>query len=278
MTQLKYFKPTSPGQRGRVVLVTEVGKIKKEPEKSLIVRIKKSPGRSGGKVTVRHKGGGARKFYRLVDFKREKFGVKARIEGLEYDPNRNVSLALLNYLDGEKRYILAPEGLKIGDLLEAGPKAPIRIGNALPLSKVSSGIFVHNLEITPGAGGKLVRSAGVAAQVLGKDESGKFVQVRLPSGEVKLFLATCLSTIGQLGNAGYRHTKFGKAGRIRHLGIRPTVRGVAQNPKSHPHGGGEGRSGIGMPNPKTPWGKLAFGVRTRRRSKTNKFLVLRRRK
>lgn len=271
---LKIHKPTSPGQRTRVSLA-HVEVTKSEPTKSLVVRIKKALGRTRGRVTVRHKGNGAIKFYRRIDFKREKTDVKARVAAIEYDPNRNVNIALIYYQDGEKRYILSPEGLKVGDLLESGSGAPVKIGNALALGKVPLGTLVHNLETNPGAGGVLVRSAGGAAQVLVKEEGGHFVQVRMPSGEIHRLLSDCRVTVGQLGNYSFRQVRLGKAGRRVNLGIRPTVRGVAQNPRTHPHGGGEGRSGIGMPTPKTPWGKIAFGRKTRRRGATNQYIFAR---
>lgn len=276
MKELKIFKPTSAGQRTRISVLLK-GLSKKPIEKSLLLMRKKAKGRTRGKVTVRHKGGGARKYYRLVDFKRHKFSVPARVAALEYDPNRNVSLALLNYIDGEKKYILAPQGLRVGDTLESGPNAAIKIGNSLPLNRIPLGTLVHNLEINPGAGGVLVRSAGGAAQVMSKEEDGRFVQVKMPSGEMRRLLAKSQATVGQLSNISFRQVRLGKAGRKIHLGVRPTVRGVAQNPKTHPHGGGEGRSGIGMPSPKTPWGKNAFGHKTRRRFKTSQYLLYRKR-
>ncbi len=272
MSDLKIFKPTSAGQRTRISLLLK--DLSKKPlEKSLLTMLKKAKGRTRGKVTVRHKGGGARKYYRLVDFKRNKFDVPARVAALEYDPNRNVNLAVLNYVDGEKRYILAPKDLKVGDVLESGSKVAIKMGNSLPLSEIPLGTLVHNLEINPGAGGVLVRSAGGAAQVMSKEVDGRFVQIKMPSGEMRRLLGKARATVGQLSNVSFRQVRLGKAGRNIHLGVRPTVRGVAQNPKTHPHGGGEGRSGIGMPHPKTPWGTNAFGHKTRRRFKTSQYIV-----
>lgn len=278
ISQQKIYRPVTSGLRHRVALADSEfpGSWGGRRLRNLVKDLKKSPGRSRGKVTVRHKGGGAKRLYRFVDFKRDKFGIKARVATLEYDPNRNVNIALLHFSDGEKRYILAPQGLAVGAVVESGPKAPIRVGNALPLEKIPPGTLVHNLELAKGGGAKLVRSAGLSAQVLSREENGRYVQVKLPSGEVRRILSAGLATVGELGNAGQRHAKLGKAGRSRHIGIRPTVRGVAQNPKSHPHGGGEGRSGIGMPTPKTPWGKVAFGRKTRRRGNTDKYIVSRR--
>jgi large subunit ribosomal protein L2 len=226
-----------------------------------------------GKVTVRHRGAGARRLYRKVDFRRDKFQIPARVETLEYDPNRGADLALLSYADGEKRYILAPQGLKLGERVVAGEGVEVKIGNALPLREIPVGTLVHNLEIYPGRGGQFVRGAGTAATVIAPEEKG-YVQVKMPSGEIRKILARCYATVGQLGNPERKNVKLGKAGRKRHLGIRPAVRGVAQHPGSHPHGGGEGRSGIGMAGPKTPWGRPALGRKTRRRHHTDKFIVL----
>ncbi len=278
--KLRFHKPVTPTLRGRVSLVRHVefaeGGVRRE--KKVKIMLKKSPGRSLGRVTVRHKGGGARKYYRVIDFKRDKFNVKASVASIEYDPNRTVNVAMLNYADGEKRYILCPEGLKIGDIVESSENAPINVGNALPLSKIPLGTSVHNVEINKGAGGIIVRSAGTFAQVLSKEEDGRYVQIKLPSSEVRRVLSECLATVGQLANIQYRNIKLGKAGRSRHMGIKPTVRGIAQDPHSHPHGGGEGRSGIGMPHPKTPWGKIALGGKTRRRNRTDKYILSRRKK
>lgn len=261
-----------------MISLQESSEKNKRGSRHLLRMLRNSQGRSLGKVTVRHKGGGARKYYRVVDFKRNKIGIKATVVGLEYDPNRNVGLAKLNYADGEKSYILCPDGLNVGDLVESGTRAPVKVGNSLPLGHIPVGTLIHNLELNIGAGGVMVRGAGVAAQLLSKEEGGIYVQVKLPSGEIRRVLTQCFATVGQLGNVQYRNVKFGKAGRKRHLGIKPTVRGIAQDPRSHPHGGGEGRSGIGMPHPKTPWGKIAMGHRTRRRSRTGKYIISRRRK
>lgn len=235
--------------------------------------LKKKSGRNAtGKVTVRHQGGGEKRFWREIDFKRSKRKVTAKVVALEYDPNRGADIALLVYQDGEKRYVLAPEGLKIGDQLEAGPQAPLKLGNALPLANVPVGTIVHNLEIKIGKGGELVRGAGTGAVLMGKE--GSFAMVKLPSGEQRKIELACYATIGQVGRADIKARVWGKAGRRRHMGIRPTVRGVAQNPHSHPHGGGEGRSGIGMPSPKSPWGKPARGQKTRRDHKySDKYII-----
>lgn len=246
--------------------------------RNLSFHLKKHSGRNAtGKVTVRHRGGGAKKLYRFVDFKRNKDNIPARVAALEYDPNRRVDLALLFYQDGEKRYILAPLGLPVGDQVVSGEKVEAKVGNCLPLSEMPVGTLVHNLELHAGRGGQLVRGAGTAAAVTAREENG-FVQVKMPSGEVRKILGRCRATVGQLGNIEAKNIKLGKAGRKRHLGVRPTVRGVAQHPASHPHGGGEGRSGIGMRHAKTPWGKPALGYRTRRRHHTDKFIISRRKK
>lgn len=238
------------------------------------------PKRSGrdvsGQIAVRHQGGRHKRFYRIIDFKRDKEGISGRVVAVEYDPNRNVKIAQVAYVDGEKRYILAPEGLKEGSVVVSGSDAPIKIGNCLPLGAMPVGTQVHNIEIKPGCGGQMVRSAGSAAVVLSKDEN--IVQLKLPSGEIRIFKDSCKASIGQLGNADWKNQKIGKAGRSRHMGIRPTVRGVAQHPGSHPHGGGEGRSGIGMPSPKSPWGKPTLGKRTRKRKKYSDSLIVKRRK
>lgn len=248
---------------------------KVKPEKSLIKILKKKGGRSSGKVTVRHQGGREKRFMREIDFKREKFGIPARVVAFEYDPNRTANLALLSYKDGEKRYILAAEGLKLGDEIVSGPEAEIEIGNHLPLLKIPIGTPIHNLELLPGKGGQIIRSAGSSASILAKE--GGFAVVKLPSGETRKIPLNCFATIGQVGGLSWKNIKLGKAGRKRHMGIRPTVRGVAQHPASHPHGGGEGRSGIGMPSPKSPWGKPTLGKRTRKRKKySDKFIIKRR--
>jgi len=278
--KLKFHKPVTPTLRGRVSLIRHTESIEETPhrDRKLKRMINKSPGRSLGMVTVRHKGGGARRYYRVIDFKRDKLNIKAQVVAIEYDPNRNVSIAKLNFVDGEKRYILCPEGLAVGDIVESSENAPIKAGNALPLSRIPLGTPIHNIEINRGAGGVIVRSAGTAAQVLSKEEDGRYVQVKLPSTELRRVLSECFATIGQLANMQYRNTKIGKAGRSRHMGIKPSVRGIAQDPHSHPHGGGEGRSGIGMPHPKTPWGKNAMGKKTRRRNRTDRYILSRRKK
>lgn len=247
---------------------------KTKPEKSLIEPLRRKAGRNNqGRLTVRHQGGGAKRFYRKVDFKRDKFGVVARVEAIEYDPNRSANIALLFYKDGEKRYMLAPLGLKVGDEVQSGAGSPIRVGNALPLSDIPLGTQIHNIEIYPGRGGQMVRSAGVSAQLMAKQED--YAQIRMPSGEVRLVRLECLATLGQVGNTDHENVRIGKAGRSRHMGKRPTVRGSVMNPRDHPHGGGEGRAPIGG-QPKTPWGKPAQGYRTRNNKKTDKFIVRRR--
>jgi large subunit ribosomal protein L2 len=247
---------------------------KKKPEKSLIEPLKRNAGRNNqGRLTVRHQGGGSKRFYRKVDFKRDKFGVVARVAAIEYDPNRSANIALLFYKDGEKRYMLAPLGLKVGDEVQSGSGSPVRVGNALPLSDIPLGTQIHNIEIYPGRGGQMVRSAGVSAQLMAKQDD--YAQVRMPSGEVRLIRLECLATLGQVGNADHENVRIGKAGRARHMRIRPTVRGSVMNPRDHPHGGGEGRAPIGG-QPKTPWGKPTQGYRTRNNKKTDKFIVRRR--
>ena len=248
-----------------------------EPEKSLLAPIKNKAGRNNeGRITVRHQGGGHKRRYRMIDFKRDKEGVPATVTTIEYDPNRTARIALLTYADGEKRYILAPDGVTVGDKLMSGPDAEIRVGNALPIYRIPLGTQLHNIELQPGRGGQLVRSAGTSAQLLAKE--GVYAQVRLPSGEVRLISQNCMATIGQIGNTDHSNLTLGKAGRKRWLGIRPTVRGSAMDPNSHPHGGGEGAAPIGMPGPKTPWGKPTLGAKTRRNKRTNKYIVRRRRK
>lgn len=246
------------------------------PAKSLTVILPKRSGRDMfGHVSVRHQGGRHKRFYRVIDWKRQKLAVPARVLSIEYDPNRTADVALLQYADGEKRYILAPVGLAVGQTIVAGQEAEIKVGNALPLSRIPLGTMVHNLEIQPGRGAQMVRSAGNAAMVLAKD--GDVVQMKLPSGEIRQFKGACMAVVGQVGNVEHRNEVIGKAGRARHMGIRPTVRGVAMNPRSHPHGGGEGRSGIGMSSPKSPWGKRTLGVKTRKKKKySNKHIVQRR--
>ena len=271
---VKKYKPTSPGQRGRTGHTFEEI-TKTSPERSLLKPLRKHGGRNmHGRVTVRHRGGGHRRQIRIVDFKRDKHGIPARVAAVEYDPNRSARLALLFYADGEKRYIVAPLDLRVGDTVMAGPKAEIRPGNSLPLTNIPVGTMIHNIELYAGRGGQLVRAAGGAAQLLAKE--GDYAQVRLPSGEVRLVRQACYATIGQVGNLDHGNIKLGKAGRKRHMGIRPTVRGSAMSPRDHPHGGGEGRSPIGMPSPKSPWGKPTLGKKTRRNKKTNKYIVRRR--
>lgn len=271
---VKTYKPTTPGQRGMTGYTFEEI-TKTTPERSLLVPLRKRGGRNAyGRVTVRHRGGGNKRFIRIVDFKRDKRGIPARVAAIEYDPNRTARLALLHYADGEKRYIIAPLELKVGDTVLAGPQAEIRPGNSLPIANIPVGTLVHNIELKVGKGGQLVRAAGSAAQLLAKE--GNYAQIRLPSGEVRLVLQQCYATIGQVGNVDHSNVKLGKAGRKRHLGIRPTVRGTAMSPRDHPHGGGEGRQPIGMPGPKSPWGKPTRGYKTRRNKQTDKYILRRR--
>ena len=273
---VKKYKPTTPGQRDMTGYTFEEI-TKSTPERSLIIPLRKKGGRNAhGRVTVRHRGGGHRRFIRIVDFKRDKLGVPARVAAIEYDPNRTARLALLFYADGAKRYIIAPVGVKVGDTLMSGPDAEIRPGNSLPISNIPLGTMIHNIEMQEGKGGQMVRSAGASAQVLAKE--GDYAQIRLPSGEVRLVRQGCYATIGQVGNVDHSNIKLGKAGRKRHMGIRPTVRGSAMNPNDHPHGGGEGRQPIGMPGPKSPWGKPTLGYKTRRNKDTDKYIVRRRNK
>lgn len=272
---LKVYKPTSPGRRGMTSLTFEEI-TKTEPEKSLLVPLKKRAGRNNrGRVTVRHRGGGAKRMLRIIDFKRDKLGVPGRVAAIEYDPNRSANIALVYYVDGEKRYILAPLGIKVGDTVQAGSAAEIKPGNCLPLSAIPTGMTIHNIELQPGRGAQMVRSAGAAAQLVAKE--GKYGLIRLPSGEMRRVSLECLATIGQVGNPDHGRLKLGKAGRKRWLGRRPEVRGVAMNPRDHPHGGGEGKSPVGMPGPKTPWGKPALGYRTRRERKPSDKLIVKRR-
>jgi len=271
---IKKFKPTSPGRRF-VTVSTFEEVTTNEPEKSLLEPLKKQSGRNAsGRITVRHRGGGHKRKYRIIDFKRDKDGIPAKVASIEYDPNRSARIALLHYADGEKRYILAPAGLKTGQLIESGPEADIKVGNALPLRNIPLGTMIHNLELHPGAGGQLVRSAGTSAQLMAKE--GKYAHIRMPSGEMRLLLQVCRATIGQVGNTDHENISIGKAGRKRWMGIRPTVRGVVMNPVDHPHGGGEGRSPIGR-NPVTPWGKPALGARTRKKKKPSDRLIVKRR-
>jgi large subunit ribosomal protein L2 len=248
---------------------------KTEPERSLLVDLRKRAGRNvNGRITVRHRGGGHKRLYRLIDFKRDKLGVPARVASIEYDPNRSARIALLVYSDGEKRYIIAPLGLRVGDEVESGTGVDIQVGNALPLKDIPLGTMVHNIELYPGRGGQMVRAAGTSAQVLAKE--GKFVTLRLPSGEIRLVRRDCMATVGQVGNVDHGNVKLGKAGRKRWLGRRPKVRGSAMSPRDHPHGGGEGRSPIGMPSPKTPWGKRTMGKKTRKSKMSDRYIVRRR--
>ena len=271
---VKVYKPTSPGRRGMTGLTFEEI-ADTEPERSLVRPLSKRAGRNTqGRITVRHRGGGHKRQYRLIDFKRNKFGVPARIKSIEYDPNRSARIALLVYADGEKRYIIAPLGLQVDDTVMSGEGAEIRVGHALPLDRIPLGTMVHNIELHAGRGGQVVRSAGTSAQVLAKE--GDYVTLRLPSGEVRLVRKECMATIGQVGNVDHGNIKLGKAGRKRWLGFRPAVRGSAMSPRDHPHGGGEGRSPIGMPSPKSPWGKKTLGKKTRRNKATDKYIVRRR--
>lgn len=273
---IKNYKPTSPGRRGMSVPTFEEI-TESTPEKSLLRPLKKSGGRNfRGKITVRRRGGGHKRRYRVIDFKRDKFGVPARVASIEYDPNRSARIALLVYADGEKRYIVAPMGLRVGDNVSSGPDAEIRIGNAMPIHRIPLGTLIHNIELHPGHGGQLARSAGTSAQLMAKE--GPYAQVRLPSGEVRMINQNCLATIGQVGNVDHGNISLGKAGRNRWLGRRPSVRGSAMDPASHPHGGGEGRAPIGMPGPKTPWGKPTLGYKTRRSKLSDKYIVRRRAK
>ena len=272
---IRKIKPTTPGQRFMTVSAFEEITCT-TPEKSLLEDLRSSGGRNNhGRITVRHRGGGARRKYRIIDFKRNKDGVPAKVATIEYDPNRSANIALLHYADGEKRYILAPYGLKVGDTILSGENADIKPGNALPISAIPVGTLIHNIELLPGKGGKLVRSAGNAAQLMAKE--GSHAQVRLPSGEVRLIPMGARATIGQVGNIDHENVNLGKAGRVRHMGKRPHNRGVVMNPNDHPHGGGEGKSPVGMPGPVTPWGKPTLGRKTRKhRNPTDKFIVKRR--
>lgn len=274
---IKKFKPTSPALRQMTVLVSDEITTN-QPEKSLLVSLKKNSGRNAhGKITVRHRGGGNRRKYRIIDFKRNKDGIPAKVATIEYDPNRTANIALLNYADGEKRYILAPVGIKVGDTLMSGSESDIKPGNALALKNMPVGTIIHNIELKPGKGAQLVRSAGVSAQLMAKE--GTKALLRLPSGEMRYVAIDCKATIGQVGNAEHGNVVIGKAGRVRHMGIRPTVRGSVMNPCDHPHGGGEGRAPIGRSGPVTPWGKPALGYKTRKKNKaSNKLIVSRRTK
>ena len=272
---VKKYKPTTPGRRDMTSYTfDEITKDK--PERSLVKSKNKRAGRNNaGRITVRHRGGGSKRKYRQIDFKRDKLDIPAKVASIEYDPNRTARLALLHYADGEKRYILATTELKVGDTVMSGEKADIRSGNSLPISNIPTGTMIHNIELKEGRGGQIVRSAGSSAQLVAKE--GDYAQVRLPSGEVRLVRQVCFATIGQVGNVDHGNIKLGKAGRKRNKGIRPTVRGSAMSPRDHPHGGGEGRSGIGMPSPKSPWGQPTLGKKTRRNKQTSKYIVRRRR-
>ena len=272
---IKKYNPTTPGLRGMTVSTFEEITCD-TPEKSLTVTLKKHAGRNlRGKITVRHRGGGYRPKYRIIDFKRDKDGVPGTVATIEYDPNRTANIALINYADGEKRYIIAPNKLNVGDVIESGAEADIKVGNALPLANIPVGTIIHNVELKPGKGGQMVRSAGNGAQLMAQE--GAFAQVRLPSGEVRKIHIGCRATIGEVGNLDHQNIQIGKAGRKRHMGIRPTVRGSVMNPNDHPHGGGEGKAGIGRVSPVTPWGKPALGYKTRKKKKaSDKYIVKRR--
>lgn len=273
---IKKYKPTTPGRRDMTgYSFDEI--TKKEPEKSLVVSLNRTGGRNvGGRITARHRGGGHKRKYRIIDFKRNKDGVPAKVAAIEYDPNRSARIALLHYLDGEKRYILAPVGLAVGDMVESGPSADIKTGNSLPIENIPVGTVIHNIELQPGKGAQMVRSAGSSAQLVAKD--GSYGTVRLPSGEVRLVLQACRASVGQVGNVEHENMIVGKAGRSRHLGRRPRVRGVAMNPVDHPHGGGEGKSSIGKPGPVSPWGKHTSGARTRKKKASDRLIIRRRKK
>lgn len=274
---IKSYKPVTPGQRHRRDLISEQTINQSQPEKSLITIAKKKSGRnSSGQVTVRHQGGRQKRYLRKIDFKRDKVDIIAKVVSIEYDPNRTANIALLHYADGEKRYILAPDKLKVGDQVISSPKAPVKLANTLPLSKIPVGIPIHNIELRRGKGGQIVRSAGTAAIIQSKDK--KYANVKLPSGEIRLIGLNCFATIGQIGNKDIKNVKLGKAGRKRLMGWRPAVRGVAMHPGAHPHGGGEGRSGIGMPSPKSPWGKKTLGKKTRKKTKYSDQYIIKRRK
>lgn len=272
---IKFYKPTGNGRRN--VSVTDYSELSNvAPERSLLVSLKKNSGRNSyGRITVRHRGGGQRRKYRIIDFKRDKFDIPATVASVEYDPNRSAFIALLQYEDGEKRYILQPAGLKVGDVVVSGKDADIKAGNALPLSSIPVGTIVHNVELYPGRGGQLARAAGNSAQLMAKE--GVYALLRLPSGELRNVPASCMATIGQVGNLDHENVKVGKAGRKRHMGWRPTVRGSVMNPCDHPHGGGEGKSPVGRPGPVTPWGKPALGYKTRRTKKSSDKLIVKRR-
>ena len=273
---IRTYKPTSNARRGMSTLINDEITTS-TPEKSLVVSAKKSGGRNNqGKITLRHRGGGAKRKYRIIDFKRNKDNIEGIVASIEYDPNRTANIALINYVDGEKRYIIAPKGLKVGDRIVSGDNVDIKVGNCLPLEQIPEGTMVHNVELKAGKGAQLARTAGASVQILGKE--GKYVLLRLTSGEVRKVLGTCRATIGEVGNADHELVKVGKAGRKRHMGIKPTVRGSVMNPNDHPHGGGEGRAPIGRKGPVTPWGKPALGYKTRNKKKASNSLIVRRRK
>lgn len=276
---IKHYKPTTNGRRNMTSLDYKHNLSGDKPTKSLLRILKNSAGRNNqGKITVRHHGGRVKRFYRLVDFKRNKDNIPAVVKTIEYDPNRSANICLLAYADGEKRYIIAPKGIKVGQKVVSGEGADIIVGNSLPLSNIPEGTFIHNIEMQPGGGAKLARSAGTSAQILGKDDNGKYVVVKLKSGETRRILARCRATVGMVGNEEYSLVNVGKAGINRHRGIRPTVRGSVMNPVDHPHGGGEGKQPVGRKSPLTPWGKKALGVKTRKTKKSSNKLILRKRK
>ena len=272
---IKHFRPVTPGQRKKSTLVNEE-LTRTAPEKSLLKIAKKNAGRNNtGKITVRHQGGGVKRKYRIIDFKRNKFDIVGTVASIEYDPNRSANIALINYADGEKRYILAPKGLKVKDKVVSGEKVDIKVGNSCPLMNIPVGTVIHNVELNPGKGGQIARSAGQSAQILGRED--KYVMLRLSSGETRKVLGTCMATIGEVGNEDFSLVRLGKAGRTRYLGIRPTVRGSVMNPNDHPHGGGEGSTPVGHKQPLTPWGKPALGLKTRKKQKQSNKLIVRRR-
>ena len=272
---IRHFNPVTPGQRKKSTLVNEE-LTKTAPEKSLLKAKNKKSGRNNqGRITVRHQGGGAKQKYRLIDFKRNKHDIEGTVASIEYDPNRSANIALINYVDGEKRYIIAPKGLKVGMKIVSGENVDIKVGNALPIMNIPVGTVIHNIEMRPGKGAQIARSAGQSAQILGREE--RYVLVRLSSGETRKILGTCMATIGEVGNEDYSLVRLGKAGRTRHMGIRPTVRGSVMNPNDHPHGGGEGRTPVGRKQPMTPWGKPALGYKTRKNKKSSTKLIVTRR-
>ena len=273
---IKHFRPITPGQRKKSTLVNEE-LTKTAPEKSLLKTLKKNSGRNNlGKITVRHQGGGEKRKYRIIDFRRNKYGIEGTVASIEYDPNRSANIALINYADGEKRYIIAPKGLKVGMKIISGERTDVKVGNAMQLMNIPVGTVIHNIELTLGKGGQIARSAGQSAQILGRED--KYVLIRLSSGETRKVLGTCMATIGEVGNEDYSLVRLGKAGRTRHMGIRPTVRGSVMNPNDHPHGGGEGRTPVGHKKPMTPWGKPALGYKTRKNKKSSTKLIVTRRK